>query len=105
QETINGLNAQITELQTQVQNLNSQIETLKAENASTSASNDSASSSESYDSSNVEDTSNSATAWLSATGSKYHSIPNCGRMNPNKARQTTVSAARASGYDACSKCW
>lgn len=44
-------------------------------------------------------------AWLSATGSKYHSINNCGRMNPDKATQTTISAAKAAGYDACSKCW
>lgn len=43
--------------------------------------------------------------WLSATGSKYHSKNNCGRMNPSKARQTTRSAAEASGYKACSKCW
>lgn len=43
--------------------------------------------------------------WLSATGEKYHSIPNCGRMNPDKARQVTKSDAVARGYDACSKCW
>lgn len=43
--------------------------------------------------------------WLSATGDKYHSIPNCGRMNPDKARQVTKSQAESSGYGACSKCW
>lgn len=43
--------------------------------------------------------------WLSATGEKYHSIPNCGRMNPNKARQISESSAIASGYEACSKCF
>lgn len=43
--------------------------------------------------------------WLSATGEKYHSIPNCGRMNPDKARQVTKSQAEASGYGPCSKCW
>ena len=43
--------------------------------------------------------------WLSETGSKYHSIPNCGRMNPNKARQVTQSSAESSGYDRCSKCF
>lgn len=43
--------------------------------------------------------------WLSATGEKYHSIPNCGRMNPDKARQVTLSDAIAQGYDACSKCF
>lgn len=43
--------------------------------------------------------------WLSATGQKYHSIPDCGNMNPNKARQVTKSAAEAEGKDACKKCW
>lgn len=50
-------------------------------------------------------TGNDTTAWLSATGSKYHSVSNCGRMNPDKATQTTVSAAEAAGYERCSKCW
>ncbi len=48
---------------------------------------------------------NSQTCYLSATGSKYHSINNCGRMNPNKATKTTVSEAEARGYGRCSKCW
>lgn len=43
--------------------------------------------------------------WLSATGSKYHSRNNCGRMNPNKATQVSRSYAESAGYDACSKCW
>lgn len=43
--------------------------------------------------------------WLSETGSKYHSIPDCGKMNPNRARQVTKESAEAQGYDACSKCW
>ena len=50
-------------------------------------------------------TTSSQTAWLSATGDKYHSIPDCGRMNPNKATKTTVGAAQAAGYEACKKCW
>ncbi|MBZ9608614.1 MBL fold metallo-hydrolase [Clostridium estertheticum] len=41
--------------------------------------------------------------WLSATGDKYHSINNCGRMNPNKARQVTLDEAKNS-YSPCSKC-
>ncbi|MCB2300423.1 ComEC/Rec2 family competence protein [Clostridium tagluense] len=41
--------------------------------------------------------------WLSATGDKYHSINNCGRMNPNKARQVTLEEAKSS-YSPCSKC-
>lgn len=48
---------------------------------------------------------NSQVCYLSATGSKYHRINNCGRMNPNKATQTTVSNAEAQGYGKCSKCW
>lgn len=45
------------------------------------------------------------TAYLSATGSKYHSIDHCGKMNPNKARKTTVGEAISDGYERCSKCW
>ena len=43
--------------------------------------------------------------WLSATGKCYHRINNCGKMNPNKARQVTKDAAIQQGYRACSKCW
>lgn len=43
--------------------------------------------------------------WLSATGEKYHNKPDCGNMNPDKARQVTLSEAKSSGYDACSKCY
>lgn len=43
--------------------------------------------------------------WISATGSKYHSIPDCGNMNPDNARQETESQALSEGYEACKKCW
>lgn len=43
--------------------------------------------------------------WLSATGTKYHKIPNCGRMNPNTARQVTIEEAIASGFGPCEKCF
>lgn len=43
--------------------------------------------------------------WISETGSKYHTIPNCGRMNPNKASQVTVSEAQNMGLEPCSKCF
>lgn len=43
--------------------------------------------------------------WLPATGKRFHKIPNCGRMNPDKARQTTMSEAIAAGYTACSTCY
>lgn len=42
--------------------------------------------------------------WLSATGTKYHKIPNCGNMNPSKARQVTLAEAK-SRYTPCSKCF
>jgi hypothetical protein len=42
--------------------------------------------------------------WLSATGSKYHSINNCGQMNPAKATQVTLEYAKSQGYEPCSKC-
>lgn len=47
----------------------------------------------------------SQTAYLSATGSKYHSKSNCGNMNPDKATKTTVAEAEKEGYGRCSKCW
>lgn len=37
--------------------------------------------------------------WISATGSKYHSIPDCGNMNPDKAYQEPVSQALEEGYE------
>ena len=43
--------------------------------------------------------------WLSATGEKYHSINNCGRMNPDKARQVSLEDAISMGYEECSKCY
>ena len=42
--------------------------------------------------------------WLSETGEKYHTINNCGRMNPNKAIQVTLDNAISQGYQPCSKC-
>lgn len=43
--------------------------------------------------------------WLSTTGEKYHSINNCGRMNPDNATQVTEEYAINNGYGKCSKCW
>ena len=55
---------------------------------------------------NSENNGNSETlVWLSATGSKYHKINNCGNMNPNKATQVTEAEAIAKGKQKCSKCW
>lgn len=43
--------------------------------------------------------------WLSATGEKYHSVNNCGRMNPDKARQVSIEYAVSRGYEKCEKCF
>ena len=43
--------------------------------------------------------------WISATGTKYHSINNCGNMNPDNATQLTEEQAIGMGYGKCSKCW
>ena len=51
------------------------------------------------------DSGSSIMVWISATGSKYHSKNNCGRMNPNKATQMTEQEAISQGYGKCSKCW
>ncbi len=45
-----------------------------------------------------------ATVWISATGTKYHSKNNCGKMNPDKATSMSESDAKAAGFSACSKC-
>lgn len=43
--------------------------------------------------------------WISETGSKYHRVNDCGKMNPDRARQIPLSQAQQMGYDACSKCY
>ena len=51
----------------------------------------------------VQETSD--TVWIPASGKKYHSINNCGNMNPQKAKSVTVDYATSHGYSKCSKCW
>lgn len=46
-----------------------------------------------------------AYVWLSATGSKYHKIPDCGTMNPKKAKRVSKSAAIKTGFAPCKKCF
>lgn len=41
--------------------------------------------------------------WKSETGSKYHSISNCGRMNPNNATHITLEQAQSFVLGKCSK--
>ena len=43
--------------------------------------------------------------WISATGSKYHSKNNCGRMDPSKATQVTEQDAIDMHLGKCSRCW
>lgn len=113
QATIDDLNTQLTDLQEKYDTLSAENEELKAENeelksqvSSLQAKASSASSSSSStSSSSSSNDSGGGMVWLSATGSKYHSIPDCGNMNPNNARQVSKSSAEAMGYDACSKCW
>ena len=108
QETIDSLNTQLAELQEKYNSLSAENEELKSQVSSlqASASNTSSSSSSSSSSgSSLNSDSGGGMVWLSATGSKYHSIPDCGNMNPNNARQVSRSSAELQGYDACSKCW
>ena len=44
--------------------------------------------------------------WKSATGEKFHSINDCGNMNPDKAEQITVDeAVNHYNLEACEKCY
>ena len=106
QTTIDDLNTQLTDLQGKYDTLSAENEELKSQVSSlqTKASSTSSSSSSTSSFSSSNDSSGGM-VWLSATGSKYHSIPDCGNMNPNNARQVSRSSAESQGYDACSKCW
>lgn len=42
--------------------------------------------------------------YIPATGKKYHSIPDCGNMNPNKATKITEQEAISRGYGKCKNC-
>ena len=79
----------------------------KSSNTSKKSSSSSSSNKSSNSSSNssVESTPVGGQVWLSATGTKYHSKPNCGRMDPNKARQISLSEAKSRGFEPCSKCF
>ena len=72
---------------------------------SSSSSSSSNKSSSSSSNSSVESTPVGGQVWISATGSKYHNKPNCGRMNPDKARQISLSEAKSRGFEPCSKCF
>lgn len=112
QETIDSLNTQLAELQEKYNSLSAENEELKAEVAQPENSSGGGGTGSGGGilyipglSSESSNDSVGGMVWLSETGSKYHSIPDCGNMNPNNARQVSRSSAEAQGYDACSKCW
>ncbi|CAM2972744.1 hypothetical protein HAHI6034_11785 [Hathewaya histolytica] len=43
--------------------------------------------------------------WIPKSGKKYHSKPNCGNMDPKKARQIKLSDAQNKNIQRCSKCF
>lgn len=117
QDQIESLEDKNSDLKEKVNTLRSEKKKLKTENASlktkaekTSSISSSNSSSHggmpvsSYSSDSSSD-SEETMVWLSETGSKYHSIPDCGRMNPDKARQVTESDAESMGYGRCHNCF
>lgn len=113
QDTIADLKAQLFELQEKYDTLFAENEELKdqiaqSENSSGGGGGTGSGGGILYipgSSSGSANASGGDMVWLSATGSKYHNIPDCGNMNPNNARQVSKSSAEARGYDACSKCW
>ncbi len=114
QETIDSLNAQLTDLQEKYDALSAENEELKEQISENDSSMSGAGGtgggrlpvpgSDGYLSESSND-SVSDMVWIPAHGEKYHSIPDCGNMNPNTASQVSRSSAEAMGYDACSKCW
>jgi uncharacterized protein YjdB len=49
--------------------------------------------------------SQSRSVYITATGSKYHSINNCGRTNPSNTTKMSEEDAIARGYSKCSRCF
>ena len=76
---------------------------------SNSANNKSSKPSTKKDSAPSKDTTSSQkttdTVWIPASGKKYHSINNCGKMDPKKAKSVSKDYATSHGYTKCSKCW
>lgn len=84
---------------------NSSSSTSNKKSSSSNSSSSNSSKSSSSSNSSVESTPVGGQVWISATGSKYHNKPNCGRMNPDKARQISLSEAKSRGLEPCSKCF
>lgn len=87
-------------LQSEIESLKAELEKLKQQPPvqETSVSNNSSSVERS-------NTPVSGMVWLTRTGEKYHSKPDCGRSNPNNSYQVTLSEAQSRGYAACKKCY
>lgn len=87
-------------LQSEIESLKAELEKLKqqqpVQETSVSSNNSSAERS---------NTPVSGMVWLTRTGEKYHSKPDCGRSNPNNSYQVTLSEAQSRGYTACKKCY
>lgn len=102
QATIDELNGKLTEVQKQNDTLKAENESLKSQLAEKTSSSQS---SGTAGGKLVDNSDSDEMVWLSETDSKYHSISDCGRMNPNNAWQVSRSSAEAQGYDACKKCY
>ena len=46
----------------------------------------------------------SSEVYITATGKKYHSKPNCGQTDTSKVRKATLEEAKAQGLEPCQKC-
>lgn len=100
QDECESLKEKIKSLKSTNDDLNSEIEDLKSESSSGNGMpNIRAYKEES------NDNYSGGMVWISETGSKYHNKPNCGRMNPNRAREVSKSSAESMGLSACSKCF
>lgn len=102
---INSLNGTISELQNKCEILEGEKSSLQDRINNLEATQQSAETSQQSSVTNNVSEDSGGIVWLSATGEKYHSIPNCGRMNPDKARQVSKSTAISQGYTACKKCF
>lgn len=85
------------------QQQDSSSETSSKPSESSSAPSSSASSVQSKPSGNNSRVENEEKVWISKTGKKYHSNPNCGNMkNPS---QVTITQAKEQNRTPCSNCW
>lgn len=101
QVTIDELNNKLIDLQEQYNLIKEENDKLKVEKESLNQSNGGGASGFRF----VGENDSGEMVWLSETGSKYHSISDCGNMNPNRAREVLRSSAEEQGYSACSKCY